>query len=392
MTSLRKRLGTIATTSLIVLSASSALATPAWASPFVDIPSGHWVEASGVLDEALTEGIINGSTNENGVRIFRPDDSITRVEVASMLMNLAGVEDGAYGKVDTTSWADASSNVWYTSVLNWAEETGVLNGSNGYVRPNDKITREEIATMLGNFERTLGDSDAKGDVISLNSYEDGSQVSSWAQETVAWAVESEIMGATANLYPTSNATRAEATKMVVVLGNLGEQTDAAPTPEPEPEPEPTPEIKPEVKPEVKPDDELDGAVDSTPDNSTSLGEKVASIALQYEGTPYLYGGENPEEGFDCSGLVMYVYAQLGYDLPHSSSAQRNYFKNAAAEGKGRFVTDEDDLQYGDVVFFSGHVGIYIGNGELFSARKPGVPASTGKLSWFGTMLGGGQLY
>ena len=236
MTSLRKRLGTIATTSLIALSASSALATPAWASPFVDVPSSHWVETSGVLDEALTEGIINGSTNENGDRIFRPDDSITRVEVASMLMNLAGAEDGAYGKVDTTSWADASSNVWYTSVLNWAEETGVLNGSNGYVRPNDKITREEIATMLGNFERTFGDSDAKGDVISLNSYEDGSQVSSWAQETVAWAVESEIMGATANLYPTSNATRAEATKMVVALGNLGEQTDAAPTPEPEPEP------------------------------------------------------------------------------------------------------------------------------------------------------------
>ena len=84
------------------------------------------------------------------------------------------------------------------------------------------------------------------------------------------------------------------------------------------------------------------------------------MALQYLGVKYRWGGESPKTGFDCSGLVAYVYAQLGIQLPHSAAAQY---------GLGAPVP-RDDLQPGDLVFFNGlsHVGIYIGD-RYVGARR-----------------------
>ena len=96
--------------------------------------------------------------------------------------------------------------------------------------------------------------------------------------------------------------------------------------------------------------------------SSPYGGKVVSIAMSYLGVPYVWGGSSPG-GFDCSGLVMYAFAQLGISLPHSSYAQFNY---------GTPVS-YDDLQPGDLVFFDalGHVGIYIGGGEFVNAPLHG---------------------
>jgi cell wall-associated NlpC family hydrolase len=89
---------------------------------------------------------------------------------------------------------------------------------------------------------------------------------------------------------------------------------------------------------------------------------VVGIAMQYLGTPYVWGGASPG-GFDCSGLVAYVYAQVGVSLPHSSYAQY---------GAGVPVS-MSDLQPGDLVFFYGlgHVGIYIGGGSFIHAPHTG---------------------
>jgi cell wall-associated NlpC family hydrolase len=91
--------------------------------------------------------------------------------------------------------------------------------------------------------------------------------------------------------------------------------------------------------------------------------EAASIALQYIGVPYLWGGESPA-GFDCSGLVAYVFAQLGIDLPHFAAAQYTY----------GVAVPESELQPGDLVFFAGlnHVGIYIGNGQYVDAPHTGT--------------------
>lgn len=99
-----------------------------------------------------------------------------------------------------------------------------------------------------------------------------------------------------------------------------------------------------------------------PPFSSVSSEKVLQVAAQYVGTPYVFGGSNPR-GFDCSGYVMFVYAQFGVELRHSVNAQ-------ARVGK---VVSPEDARPGDVVIFNDHShnGIYAGNGQFYHAPQPG---------------------
>ena len=102
--------------------------------------------------------------------------------------------------------------------------------------------------------------------------------------------------------------------------------------------------------------------------------EAATIALRYLGVPYVWGGESPK-GFDCSGLVAYVYAQLGITLPHYAAAQ--YQLGVAVPS--------DQLQPGDLVFFDGlaHVGIYIGGGQFVHAPHTGDVVKITTLAAYG---------
>jgi cell wall-associated NlpC family hydrolase len=102
---------------------------------------------------------------------------------------------------------------------------------------------------------------------------------------------------------------------------------------------------------------------TTPSAPPSGGHpQAATIALRYLGVPYQWGGSTPA-GFDCSGLVMYVFAQLGISLPHFAAAQYGFGSPVA----------RDQLQPGDLVFFENlnHVGIYIGGGQVVHAPTTG---------------------
>jgi len=99
-----------------------------------------------------------------------------------------------------------------------------------------------------------------------------------------------------------------------------------------------------------------------PPPSATGHPEAATIALRYLGIPYVFGGATPD-GFDCSGLVMYVFAQLGVSLPHYAAAQYQY----------GVAVPRSDLQPGDLVFFDGlnHVGIYIGGNSFVHAPHTG---------------------
>lgn len=122
---------------------------------------------------------------------------------------------------------------------------------------------------------------------------------------------------------------------------------AAPTPEPEPTatPAPTPTPVPLTEEE-------------------QLGQDIANFALSFWGSKYKYGGEDPETGFDCSGLIFYVYGQFGYKLERVSAAQ-------AMQG---VEVPKEEIRPGDVLcfFYPGqkvsHMGLYVGHGCYIHAR------------------------
>ncbi len=101
----------------------------------------------------------------------------------------------------------------------------------------------------------------------------------------------------------------------------------------------------------------------------STGSDVVKFAMQFVGNPYVYGGSSLTNGTDCSGFVMSVYNNFGVSLPHSSAADRSV---------GATVNGLENAQPGDIICYSGHVGIYAGNGQLVhaSTSKTGIIVSS----------------
>ena len=98
--------------------------------------------------------------------------------------------------------------------------------------------------------------------------------------------------------------------------------------------------------------------------ASSNGQAVVDYARQFLGKPYVYGGNSLTNGTDCSGFVKGVYAAFGINLPRTSSEQRSV----------GYAVSLSEIQPGDIVCYSGHVGIYAGNNTLIHAsnEKTGI--------------------
>lgn len=107
-------------------------------------------------------------------------------------------------------------------------------------------------------------------------------------------------------------------------------------------------------------------------SGSGAGVDVVNYALQFVGNPYVFGGSSLTNGTDCSGFVMSVYAHFGVGLPHSSSGDRSV---------GYDVGGVANAQPGDIVCYSGHVGIYIGNGQIVHASTSRTGIVVGSVNY-----------
>ncbi len=126
-------------------------------------------------------------------------------------------------------------------------------------------------------------------------------------------------------------------------------------------------------------DFADAPVTAAPPPDGTKASQVIAVAMQYLGVPYVWGGASPSQGFDCSGLTSYAFAQIGISLPHHAASQWGY---------GTPVSYED-LQPADLVFFHGlgHMGMYIGGDQFIHAPHTGDVVKISTLSSYSGYIG-----
>lgn len=167
--------------------------------PFTDVNDDDWF--SDVVRYVYEQGLMTGTSD----REFSPNLTTTRGMIVSILNRLEGGPTA-----EAAGFTDVADGDWYADAVNWAASEGIIAGyEDNTFRPNDPITREQLAAMLMNYAAWKGeDVNARAD---LSSYNDVASVSSWAAETVQWAVaEGLISGMPGNLLePQGSATRAQ---------------------------------------------------------------------------------------------------------------------------------------------------------------------------------------
>lgn len=238
---------------LALTAAAAPVAAHAEYLGYVDVPSDHWAAQSKVIDYATGRGIFTGYDSEH----FGPDDPVNRGQMAVVMYRVCAPEEqinlgqkvlsnnnrpfnNGYGKV---------AGRFYDFAMNWAYYMGLIKGNGTYVfpkqnmygdipgtdyvdpepwetfkyqnsrsepnvRPDDPVTREELAVMLQRMAEHRGTYDATdADYAALDAFPDAGSVSDWARDAVAWAVGEDIIGGNGVIDPQGTATRAEAAKM-----------------------------------------------------------------------------------------------------------------------------------------------------------------------------------
>lgn len=227
--------------------------------------------------------------------------------------------------IDTSTPTGGSNNTTTssTSTTTSTEKKGYVSVNSAIVRASASTNSEMVASLGYNAEITIIGQEEDFYKIRINNRE----------AYIAMRLVSDTI-------QTTNRSLSEPRQSTPIVEN----TDTTPVAE--------------TKPEVT-------AVQTSTVPKSSVGEQMAEMAKKYIGYKYVYGGANPNSGFDCSGLVYYICGQLGYSVSRTADYQAN---------NGVHV-EKANLQLGDLVFFSnyktntgiGHVGIYIGNNQFVHA-------------------------
>ena len=273
----------------------------------------------------VTEPITRGQMCELAVMTY-----------AALMQELPEVEEHMFSDTEQESVSQAGA-------------LGIVDGfTDGTFRPDELLTREQFFQITNNFLIACGHAEETDDALLQRVYADVDSIGSWAKAPVALLYRMGVMQGDNHgcATPQNSTTCEQAIAMLIRTYN-------------------------QVSPwcESHPLKEIVG-----PLTSLSVSQQVANLALSYVGYPYVWAGANPSVGFDCSGLVYYVYKQFGYNL----------YRAGDDMAKNGIEVEENDLQPGDIIIFSRksdggiqHVGLYVGDGMMVHAQssKTGVVIS-----------------
>ncbi len=302
--------------------------------------------------QASEAGLMNGY----GSSLFGKNDPITRGQMVQILYNYYGEDCGT-----NSGFSDVPSSVWYAKAVTWASEKGVASGySNGTFGPNNKLTREQMVTILYNVAGRPATN-----VSALAQFNDRGQVAAYAVNGFSWAVSNKVVSGTSNttLSPRGTATRAQ---VAVILIRYLENVEGVQFPdvnggstqpvEPTPTPTPTP-----TKPDASNSQNSDGTTNAAYVNSlcdvgksndypttgdasspnangfyTKANVDISGAKLQYDVIPYVnaFLAKHPdqiEETWDVTMHWVTTDEQEEYTLLRAKEAYA-YFEHKRPDG------------------------------------------------------------
>lgn len=189
--------------------------------PDSDVAPDAWYV--GHIQEAVDAGIVRGYPDG----MFRPEEGVTRAQVAEMLCRAEGaaLPEGEVDAENKTPWADVEGGMWYTHAMNWAYENGVFTGDGDgdtTARPDDGILREEMAKVVASYMKTFRGADIAADGLAWPEGTTGeSELSFWAEPFFLWLANQGVMGGhvfedgTSYLDAKGATTRAQFAKLAV---------------------------------------------------------------------------------------------------------------------------------------------------------------------------------
>lgn len=175
---------------------------------FTDLDTGRWYHIG--VDYVISTELMNGLDAEH----FAPNQTISRAMMVTILYRLAGAPDMSGYE---TAFTDVAENRYFTQAVVWGEVYGIVNGvTDTTFAPNAPVTREQIATFLYRYDTLCCHGGGEADEAVLAAYTDGTQISSYARQAMAWAVSQKIiLGQTEKtLCPKNDATRAQFANML----------------------------------------------------------------------------------------------------------------------------------------------------------------------------------
>lgn len=319
-----------------------------------------WLVSVDGAPVAVVESEDAGKAVETGLRVFYGGDSFDELQEIELLNEITVTRYNFEDNKTHPVVMDTNEVVNYIALQNAAGDEALVGfetqryTTEEAVIEYDTVILEDDAFPVGETEVTQEGVNGRKEVTSLETLVNGKVVSTEV-------VEENILE--------------EPVSEIVVEGVM----------EPEPEPEPEPEE--EVTVAQNGNGSNSGSSGSSSSGSSSYvppasasSMDLVSYALQFVGVPYVWGGETPA-GWDCSGFVKYIYGQYGISMPHSSYSM----------GSMGYAVPYGQQQPGDLVCYGGHVGIYIGNGQLVHASDYGVGTIVSDLSyrsgyWFRRVL------